>query len=65
MTNRQSTKAWHHLAAGVFTRPCSFKPTEGASHQASHCGHGFRLQERAHLTQVGEIILNVNHSRRL
>lgn len=65
MTNRESTKAWHQLGTIVLRRDCSFKRTHGACHESDYSGHGYRLQERAHLTDVGEVIVGMACARRL
>jgi len=59
MTNNESTKAWHNLLTVVLKSDCSFKRTHGACHQEDYSGHGFRAQERYHLTDVGEVLIGM------
>lgn len=65
MTNRQSTTAWHQLGNTILRGDCSFKRSHGATHDSDHSGHGFRLQERQHLTDQGEVLVNMACCRRL
>jgi len=51
---QDSTRAWNQLGQDLLKGNCSFKRSMAPQHETSQSGHGFRLQEQVHLTELGQ-----------